>query len=142
MINTESLPCKLPAHAYVFGQNYEIRDPQNRVIIRFQVLKGDLQYRKNMQRLTQVIADLLSGNSWVESGENGYKLLGFGSSENTIEASPPRPETIVAPIAKDEVVSPVPFVEQEEEEGTVGGFKPSEVVEHQRRKPGRPKKGS
>lgn len=129
------IPCKLPAHSYVWGRTYEVRDPQNRVIIRLQVLKGDLQYRKDMDRMTNILADLLSGKAWVESGEEGYKLFYFGENNAPIEK--PLDKPLEVPVKRAE--TPVISIKEDDDEGSIGGEKIPEVLEHQKRKPGRPK---
>lgn len=151
------LPYNAPVHAYKWGTCWEIRDKQNRCILRLQVLKGDLDYRRRMDILIEQMAKLMSGLAWVENGENGYKLLDFGSSDGmttTIEKRAERP-TVKAPlphanippiptfirIPEPEPLEPIAIIEEDDSAPRIGGLKPKELLERQeKRGRGRPRK--
>jgi len=133
-----------PVKPYVWGATFEIRDNVNRTVIRAQVLKGDVTYRKNMEKLMHTLAALMNGKSWIEIASNGPRLLSLGVPVENV----PSPQ-IIEEIVKDANVvavahDPEPIsssVEEElEGEAQLNVEVPQEILEHQRRKPGRPKK--
>src|SRR3990167_10530949 len=74
----ENLIYEAPVKPYVWGMTYEVRDKFNRTVIRAEVMKGDLHYRKNLEILIHVLAGLMNGENWIENGIDGYKVSGFG----------------------------------------------------------------